>query len=168
MLVRGGVGLLALGLAFVKGGLAQDAQEDSTIEESIIGEENLPYHIPQSEVEALEGIVEDVPPASTSTLRKRKDWLSPEYKFIYQKPLPIPPVKQPKLYVIKLLDLTFYILTNLVLSQTLLMGRISGTMRLRSSPSLNRFTLTLVQPNSLAMMESPQAQRLLFLEVRRV
>lgn len=28
-----------------------------------------------------------------------KDWLSPEYKWLYQYPLPIPPVKAEKWYV---------------------------------------------------------------------
>lgn len=30
-------------------------------------------------------------------LQRRKDWLSPEYKWLFQNPLPIPPVKQPLL-----------------------------------------------------------------------
>jgi hypothetical protein len=30
-------------------------------------------------------------------LQRREDWLSPEYTWLFQKPLPIPPVKQPLL-----------------------------------------------------------------------
>ena len=48
--------------------------------------------IPSDEKAALAAIVEDEPPATG--LRKSGS-LSPKYNFIYQKPLPIPPVKQP-------------------------------------------------------------------------
>ena len=34
---------------------------------------------------------------STHQLRPRKDWESPAYTWLYQNPLPIPPVKQPKM-----------------------------------------------------------------------
>ncbi|KAI9158101.1 Bilirubin oxidase [Paramyrothecium foliicola] len=108
------IGLVTLGLCFLRGSLAQD---------------DLPIRIPASESAALAAIVEDVPPTSTAfeesptstaveevaaettsdaapaetiverSLQKRKDWESPAYTWVYQKPLPIPPVKQPKLVV---------------------------------------------------------------------
>jgi bilirubin oxidase len=103
MRVRSGAGLLALSLALFQGALAQDG---SVVEESILGQEELDVEIPQAEVEALAGIVEDTPPAISErsesrsvSIHKRKDWESPVYNLIYQKPLPIPPVKQPKLTV---------------------------------------------------------------------
>jgi hypothetical protein len=54
------------------------------------------YNIPPEEALALSQIVEDDPDDDVSIY---KDWESPEYSLIYRVPMPIPPQKQPKLYV---------------------------------------------------------------------
>ena len=56
--------------------------------------QELAYDIPPEEVEALAGIVEDEPPPPPAVIKRGSD-PSPPYNYIYQKPLPIPPVKQP-------------------------------------------------------------------------
>ncbi|KAH7309875.1 Cupredoxin [Stachybotrys elegans] len=87
MLLRSGFGFAALALT----ALQVAAQANAPVSRTEI--EDLPYHIPESEAAALEEIIED--DSDVALLQKRKDWLSPEYKFIYQKPLPIPPALQP-------------------------------------------------------------------------
>ncbi|KAK8022708.1 bilirubin oxidase [Apiospora rasikravindrae] len=54
------------------------------------------YNIPLEEAQALSHIVEDDPDEIFTIL---KDGGSPEYPIIYRVPLPIPPVKQPKMTV---------------------------------------------------------------------
>jgi hypothetical protein len=58
-----------------------------------ICQDRLVEEIPPEEKIALAAIVEDEPPAPVAL--KKSGSLSPKYNFIYQKPLPIPPVKQP-------------------------------------------------------------------------
>lgn len=52
--------------------------------------------IPEEEKAALASIIEDDP---NDVMRIAKDWESPEYSLIYRTPLPIPPVKEPKMCV---------------------------------------------------------------------
>ena len=59
-------------------------------------QDDAPSNIPPEEAEALENIVED---DAGGVFKVLKDWESPEYNLIYRVPLPIPPVKQPKMCV---------------------------------------------------------------------
>lgn len=56
--------------------------------------QGLQSNIPPEEAEALAQVVEDNP---EDVMTIFKDWQSPEYPLIYRNPLPIPPVKQPKM-----------------------------------------------------------------------
>lgn len=56
--------------------------------------QGLQSNIPPEEAEALPQVVED---NAEDMMTIFKDWQSPEYPLIYRKPLPIPPVKQPKM-----------------------------------------------------------------------
>lgn len=79
-MVTHSLALVAIALSILKGGLAQGEPPSNTT----------------AEAAALDGIVED-DPGDIFTIQK--DWLSPEYSLIYKVALPIPPVKQPKMYV---------------------------------------------------------------------
>lgn len=60
------------------------------------------YDIPPTEAAALAGIVEDVAPGSDRPSPEgRKGNLSPQYDLIYRIALPIPPVKEPVMSVLK-------------------------------------------------------------------
>jgi len=61
----------------------------------VFAQDRFVSEIPDSEKDALSKIVEDDPPPPNARKGGSK-WISPEYKQIYQVPLPIPPVKQPK------------------------------------------------------------------------
>ena len=59
---------------------------------SVVGQSRIPSAIPDAEAAALAAIVEDDP----STVPFAKKALSPKYPSMFGRPLPIPPVKQPK------------------------------------------------------------------------
>lgn len=56
--------------------------------------QTLDSNVPPEEEAAIAAIVEDVP-ADVVSIQKSGE--SPEYPLIYKVPLPIPPVKQPKM-----------------------------------------------------------------------
>lgn len=76
MLLR--ISFLALIPRFLGASLAQDLQSNTPPEEAAI----------------LAQVVEDDP---EDFINMFKDWQSPEYPLIFRNPLPIPPVKQPKM-----------------------------------------------------------------------
>lgn len=57
------------------------------------------YDIPPAEAAALAGIVEDEAPDSPPFSTFKKDNLSPQYDLVYRVALPIPPIKEPTMYV---------------------------------------------------------------------
>lgn len=79
-MVTHGLAVLAVALSIFKGVPAQGQTQSNTTAE---------------EAAALDGIVEDAPGEISNF---KKDWLSPEYPLIYKVALPIPPVKEPKMY----------------------------------------------------------------------
>lgn len=67
-----------------------------------LGQTRFVKEIPAAEKKVLEQIVEDEPPPPTALRGDDDDWESPVYNQIYRNPLPIPPVKQPKMYVFRM------------------------------------------------------------------